>query len=150
MLPPPPLPAPEPDPDSLQRYVADRPGQLTLGWTTVFWIGWLLVGASFGAVWYSSYLTGFSTWWLGPESEPRYALMVIPFIIPLALCIMALRGVRRLPWFGVGGAVLLAGIAAGDLGGRTNYSLVEFAIAAGALLISVACFAGMLRAPSAD
>ena len=153
MLPPPPPPAVETTsesvPESVRRYVADQPGQLTLGWTTVFWLGWLLVAASFGAVWYSSYLTGFATWWLGPESEPRYAFMLIPFLIPLALAVMALRGARRLPWFGIGGAVLLAGVAAGDLGATTSYSLVEFAIATGGLLISVASFAGMLRAPTA-
>lgn len=111
----------------------------------MFWFGWLLVAASFGAVWYSSYLTGFSTWWLGPESEPRIPLMVIPFLAPLALCIGALRGAKRLPWFGIGGAVVTAGIAAGDLGVRTGYALVEFGIAAGGLLLSLACFAGMLR-----
>ena len=148
---PPPPPILEPQADATQRsrtgrrYVADRPGQLTLGWTTVFWFGWLLVAGSFGAVWYSSYLTGFATWWLGPESDPRIPLMVIPFIAPITLCVLALRGARRLPWLGIGGAVLTAGIAAGDLGARTGYSLVEFGIAAAALLVSLACFAGMLR-----
>lgn len=111
----------------------------------MFWIGWALVGASFGAVWYSSHLTGFATWWLGPKSEPRYFLTPLPFVAPLALSIMALRGARRLPWFGLGGSVVCAAIAAGDLGVRTGYALVEFAIAASALLISVASFAGILQ-----
>ena len=36
---------------------------------------WLFVVASFIAVWVSSRNTGLSTWWLGPESQPRFLLI---------------------------------------------------------------------------
>ena len=122
-----------------------RPGHITGGWATTFWIGWLLIACAFGAVWYSSRTTGLSTWWLGPESEPRLFTSPLPFIAPFVLAFLAIRVTRHLPWFGIGGAVITALIAAGDLADEPKYAAIEFALAGAGLAISVACFAGMLR-----
>jgi len=84
----PPPPAALPPPPSL-------PGQLTAGWTVVFWVGWLLVAASFVAVWASSRLVGLSTWWLGPSTEPRFVLIsLLPLVVPLGLCIGGMRRMK--------------------------------------------------------
>ncbi|MDO8392640.1 MAG: hypothetical protein Q7V57_19365 [Actinomycetota bacterium] len=151
-----PLPQPPPPRFSSHRAartITLRPGHLLAGWATMFWLGWLLVGGSFGAVWYSSRVTGLSTWWLGPETEPRlFLLNIVPFVAPFGLAFLALRSARYLPWWGILGALLSAGIAAGDLADEPRYAIIEFALAAAGLLISVAAFAGMLRAasPSTD
>lgn len=112
----------------------------------MYWLGWLLVAGGFGAVWYSARVTGLSTWWLGPESEPRVLLCLVPFIAPFALAFLAIRITRHLPWYGIGGAVVTAAIAAGDLADVPRYAAIEFALAGAGLAVSVASFAGMLRA----
>jgi hypothetical protein len=128
-----------------------RAGQLTSRWTVVFWVAWAGVAGSFAAVWYSSRMTGFSTWWLGPETEPRMILInLLPFVAPLALAVMAFTGRPWMPWFGIGGACITALIALGDVGRVNGYALVEFGLAFGGLLVSVAAFSGMLRAVPRD
>jgi hypothetical protein len=143
-----PAPADAPAPAHRRRgwQVTPRPGHLTGGWATVYWLGWLLVAGGFGAVWYSARVTGLSTWWLGPESEPRVLLCLVPFIAPFALAFLAIRITRHLPWYGIGGAVVTAAIAAGDLADVPRYAAIEFALAGAGLAVSVASFAGMLRA----
>lgn len=121
-------------------------GQLTAQWTQVFWSGWLLVAGSFAAIWYSSRLVGLSTWWLGPATEPRFFLLnVLPFLAPLGLCAAGLMRARWLPWWGTGGALVTAGIAALDVSRVPAFAVIEFALAGAGLLVSVACFAGMYR-----
>ena len=133
------------------RLVIMRPGHLVAGWGTLYWLGWLIIGAAFGAVWYSSRVTGLSTWWLGPKTEPRIWFHVVPFIAPFSLSFLALRFTRHLPWLGLLGAAVCAGIAAGDLADQPRYAAIEFALAVAGALISLASFAGMLRAaPAAD
>jgi hypothetical protein len=142
---------PEPPPPDVVTTRPLRPGNLTANWSTVFWLAWAGVAAGFAAVWYSARITGMATWWLGPETAPRLVLIsLIPFIAPIGLAVMALSHRRWLPWWGIGGAVVTALVAAGDLGGPARYFAVEFALAAGGLLVSVASFAGSLRDAPAD
>lgn len=142
-----PLP-PQPEP---QRDAGPLPGQLTFHWATLFWAGWLLVIGALVAVWYSARITGLSTWWLGPRAEPRLILVnLFPFSVPVALCLGGLSGLRRLPWYGIGGSVFVAGIAVFDINRVPGYAAIEFLIAGAGLLISLASFAGMYRkAPAA-
>ena len=130
------------------RLIVMRPGHLVAGWGTLYWLGWLLVGGAYGAVWYSSRVTGLSTWWLGPKTEPRYWFHIVPFVAPFSLSFLALRYTRHLPWLGLVGAAIGAGIAAGDLADQPRYAAIEFALAGAGLVISLASFAGMLRAAS--
>ncbi len=112
----------------------------------MFWTGWLLIAGSFVAVWASSRWVGLSTWWLGPASEPRFILIsLLPLVAPIALSIGGLRRVRWLPWWGVGGAAVTAGIAAFDVSRVPGFAAVEFALAGAGLLVSLACTAGMYR-----
>lgn len=123
-----------------------RPGDLTERWSVAFGTGWLLVAVSFVAVWVSSRTTGFSTWWLGPESAPRFVVLSsLPIMASLTLAGAAYSRTRWLPFTGSVVALALGGLAAGDIGRVNGYALVEATIAASALLISVASFAGMYR-----
>ena len=128
-----------------QRIDAE-PGQLTAGWSTVFWIGWLLIAASLAAVWYSSRLIGLSTWWLGPATDPQLILVsLLPFTVPLALAGAGYTAQRWLPWWGIGGAAFVALVAAFDIHRVPGFAAIEFGLAIAGLFISVACFAGVFR-----
>lgn len=144
-----PVALPEPPPPT-QRVRVPRPvhpGQLTHRWSTAFWIAWAAVAGGFAAVWYSARVTGFSTWWLGPETAPRLILIsILPFLAPIALAIAGFVGARRLPWWGIAGAAVTALVAWGDVGRVNGYAATEFALALGGLLVSVAAFSGVLRA----
>lgn len=112
-------------------------------------MAWLGIAGAFVGVWVSSRNTGLSTWWLGPETEPRPILLnLLPLVAPLALTAMGLRHLRWLPWAGLGGAALCAIFAIGDVGRVNGYAVVEFTLAAGGLLVSVASFTGMYRTAS--
>jgi hypothetical protein len=105
------------------------------------------VAGGFAAVWYSARVTGFSTWWLGPETAPRLILVsILPFLAPIALAIAGFVGIRRLPWWGMLGASITALVAVGDVGRVNGYAVAEFTLALGGLLVSLAAFAGVLRA----
>lgn len=123
-----------------------RPGELTPGWGTVFGTAWLLVAVGFASVWVSSRTTGLSTWWLGPETAPRFILIwFVPFVAPLLLAASGYSQVRRLPIAGVVGAAVTALVAVGDLGRVNGYAAVEFTLAAGGLLVSIASVGGVYR-----
>src|SRR3954451_14539980 len=139
-LPPPAPPVPAPVTPPL------RNGQLTHGWKLVLTCGWVAVILAFAAVWKSSWTLGYSTWWLGPQSDPRFVgLLVLPFIIAIGVLVLALANVRYAAIVGIVGAFALINIAWGDVGRQIKFAVVEFSIAGGALLISAACLAGMVR-----
>lgn len=121
-------------------------GQLTAGWSTVFWIGWLLIAAAFAAVWYSSRVIGLSTWWLGPATDPQLILIsLLPFTVPLALMTAGFTAQRWLPWWGIGGAFFVAAVAAFDISRVPGYAAIELGLALAGLFISIACSAGLFR-----
>ena len=140
------LPQPPDTPVRARRRRHRRPGDLTPGWSTVFGTAWLLVAVGFASVWVSSRTTGLSTWWLGPETSPRFVLLwLLPFAAPLVLAAAGYSQVRHLPAGGVVGAVVSALIALGDVGRVNGYAVIEFALAGGGLLVSIASFAGIYR-----
>ena len=140
-----PLPEP-PEPADIRPVRPISPGQLSANWGTAFWLGWALVTAGFAAVWYSSRVTGMATWWLGPETAPRFILIsLVPFVAPVALALMTITHRRWLPFWGLVGAAITAAVALGDIGGPARYFAIELVLAAGGLLISIASLAGMYR-----
>lgn len=138
---------------ALRRWIhsrPDRPGDLTERWATLFGTGWLLVAICLVAVWVSSRTTGLSTWWLGPESQPRSVIVnLAPYLAPVALALGAYWRTRWLPWLGLLGALAVGATALGDAGRVKGYALVEAAAALSGLLTSLASFAGMYRRSSA-
>ncbi|MCE9623619.1 MAG: hypothetical protein K8R99_14875 [Actinomycetia bacterium] len=144
-IPPPPPPLAAPFTTALPPR-SIRAGQLTQSWGRFLLVTWLFVVASFIAIWFSSRNTGLSTWWLGPETEPRFILInLLPFAAPVAMCLMCQLALRWLPWFGIAAALAIAAIAVGDISRVPGYAVAEFTVAAGALLASLASFAGVLR-----
>ena len=114
-------------------------------------VAWLFVVGSFIAIWVSSRNTGLSTWWLGPQTAPRLILInLLPFAAPVAMCLLCQLALRWLPWFGIASALATGAIAIGDISRVPGYAVAEFTIAAGGLLASTACFAGVLHTKSAD
>jgi len=139
------LPAP-PEPARRRRHSREwGPGDLTPNWSLTFLVTWGLIGGSIGALWYSSRITGLATWWLGPESDPRWWLHPVPFLAPVILSVLAIAVVRHLHWYGIAGAVATALVAVGDLTTVPGYAAAEFALAAAGLAVSVAAMSGALR-----
>ncbi|MEO5899663.1 MAG: hypothetical protein ABIR68_05975 [Ilumatobacteraceae bacterium] len=123
------------------------PGQLTSGWRNLLIIGWIGVILGLTAVWKSSWTLGFPTWWLGPQADPRFPLLLIlPFILPFVVVINAIRNTRYTPFVGIVAALVAENIAWGDVGHQIKFAVVEFALAGAGLAISAASLAGMVRA----
>jgi hypothetical protein len=109
-------------------------------------ITWIGVFLAYMAVWKASDEIGIATWWLGPRSNPQpIVVRLVPFFITAAVGICASYNVRRMPWIGLGGSLILAVVAAFDLSRSTSLATVEFTIAGAALLVSAASFTGMYR-----
>lgn len=110
-------------------------------------VGWGCVVLAMAAVWRSARTLGLSTWWLGASSTPQFLLVqLLPFLPAIGLVVLAARNTKSLPYLGVVGALALAAIATGDINRFSGLAVAEFTIAAAALLVSVASFAGLLRA----
>ena len=121
-------------------------GQLSPGWRLAFGLGWALVVVGTAAVWEASRVIGLSTWWLGPDAEPRLLLFqLLPFYGPLIVTIAAISNWRYAPYLGIGAAAVAAAIGIGDLGRVRWIATVELVLAGAALCISVAALAGMYR-----
>ena len=112
---------------------------------------WVGVFVAYMAVWKASEEIGIATWWLGPRSDPQPILIrLIPFLVATLFVILASYNVPRMPVIGLVGAAVLAAIAVPDLSRSTGLAMIEFAIAAAALLVSLASFTGMYRQPRSD
>ncbi len=121
-------------------------GQLSPGWRLAFGLGWAIVIAGLAAVWETSRVIGLSTWWLGPDAEPRLLLFeLLPFYGPIVVMIAAISNWRYSPYLGIAVALVGAAIGLGDLGRVRWIAVVELVLAGGALCISVASLAGMYR-----
>ncbi len=107
--------------------------------------GWVGVILGFAAVWKSSWTLGFSTWWLGPQASPRFfGLLMLPFIPPIAMVVLALANVRYTAFAGIVAAICMALIGWGDIGRQDKFAAVELALAGAGFLVSVASLAGMV------
>ncbi len=93
-------------------------------------------------------------WCAGPSVEPAQRRNLFGRrcrVLRRALVggtVAAARRVRWLPLWGSFGALVLAGVAAVDLGRFVRIGAVELAIAAAALAVSLATAAGLVRASS--
>lgn len=123
-----------------------RPGQLSTGWANVHAVAWAGVCLGLGVVAIASRRMGLSVWWLGPETNPTpFFVTVVPFVMPAVAVLWTLAGRTRAPLVGVLAAIATAGVAAGDLSRVRGLAAVEFALAVGGLLVSLAAFSGVLR-----
>jgi hypothetical protein len=142
-----PLPSPPlPQPGDAWVQPPKLAGQLSPGWRLAFALGWGMIIAGTAAVWEASRVIGLSTWWLGPDAEPRFLVFqLLPFYGPIIVLIAAISNWRYAPYLGIAVALLGAAIGAGDLNRVRWIAVVELVLAGGALCISIASLAGMYR-----
>jgi hypothetical protein len=123
------------------------PGQLTPGWRLTTLATWALAFVAWSGVWKASRELGLATWWLGPISAPRpLVVMLVPFVAPAVMGVLALNNARRLPWLGLGAAAIAAVIGIVDLSYVRRLGIAELVIAAAAGVVSAASLTGMYRA----
>jgi hypothetical protein len=109
---------------------------------------WVLAFIAWTGVWKASRELGVATWWLGPDGDPQPVfIMLLPFVPPLVMVLLALNNVRRLPLYGLVAAAASAVIGLIDLSYVRRLAIVELAIAAAGAAVAVAGFAGMYRRP---
>ncbi len=102
-------------------------------------------------VWKVSEEIGIGTWWLGSRSDPQpLVVRLVPFFVTAFFGILASYNLRRLPWIGVAGAVVLAAIAVPDVSRQAGLALVEFVLAGAVLVVCLAALTGRYRAAPAD
>jgi hypothetical protein len=126
-----------------------RAGQLTPGWRLATLATWALAFVAWSGVWKASRELGLATWWLGPISAPRpLFVMLVPFIAPAVMGVLALNNARRLPWLGLGASGIAGVIGIVDLSYVRRLGIVETVIAVAAAAVSVASLTGMYRMAS--
>ena len=115
-------------------------------WKLVGVTSWLLVTAALTCAAIASRSVGKSTWWLGPESNPTFALLwALPFLMPVVSIVAILRLPRIAGYVGIGCSLVLAGVAIGDIAGSPGIAIIEGITAVSALFIAIATLAGRER-----
>ena len=115
-------------------------------WKLVGVTSWLLVTAALTCAAIASRSVGKSTWWLGPESNPTFALLwALPFLMPVVSIVAILRLPRIAGYVGIGCSLVLAGVAIGDIAGSPGIAIIEGIVAVSALFIAIATLAGRER-----
>ena len=115
-------------------------------WKLVGVTSWLLVTAALTCAAIASRSVGKSTWWLGPESNPTFALLwALPFLMPVVSIVAILRLPRIAGYVGIGCSLVLAGVAIGDIAGSPGIAIIEGITAVAALFIAIATLAGRER-----
>ena len=101
---------------------------------TISWVGILLCQV---AVAVTSRNVGKSAWWLGPESNPQFPLVwAIPFLITIAALIATQRPRRYTIVVHLVCVVLLTAVATGDVQNSPGVAVLQYGVAAIALLVS--------------
>ncbi|MHB1090649.1 MAG: hypothetical protein ACYC06_02940 [Ilumatobacteraceae bacterium] len=117
--------------------------QLTRTWRNVTAASWLVLGLAVLALAISSRTLGKPTWWLGPQSNPRFiALWATPFLAPIASIIASLRFSRWATQVSLISSVALAIVAVFDLRTTPGVAVGEFILAGAGVLITLASLAG--------
>lgn len=126
-----------------------RAGELTAGWRIVTAACWIGVAASLAAIWNTSERLGLSTWWLGPRGDPMPVVVrLLPFVAPALMIVAVASNVRWLWRWGVGAALVTAGVGVGDIDGFSGLAGLELGVAAAALVVSLASTTGTYRVDS--
>lgn len=117
--------------------------QLTRTWRNVTALSWLVLGLAILALAISSRSLGKPTWWLGPESQPRFFILwATPFVPPLVSIIASLRFSRWATLVSLLSALTLAVVALFDIDSSPGIAVGEFVLAGAGVLIAIASLAG--------
>ncbi|MEY2968392.1 MAG: hypothetical protein RIQ64_1019 [Actinomycetota bacterium] len=118
-------------------------------WSRILATTWVLVALAHGFVSVASRRTGKPLWWVDNDglfggTTPVIGAATV-YLIMLVAFVVALRRTRVSPTVSVVVSSTLGVSAAADLGAAPGSSLVALAIAASALLASVAALAGRIQ-----
>jgi hypothetical protein len=117
--------------------------QLTRTWRNVTAASWLMLGLAILALAISSRTLGKPTWWLGPQSHPRFFVVwMAPFLAPIATIIASLRFSRWATLVSLVSSMVLAIVAMFDLHPTPGVAVGEFILAGAGVLITIASLAG--------
>lgn len=116
-----------------------QPGQLTPGWRAASTVGWLGVIISLFAVSDTADFIGKPTWW------QLNSLTFVPFIVPLIAGAIAYVNMRFTLWVSLLGVVSIGLSALVTRAAAPGAAIVEAAIAAAILLVTIASSAGRVR-----
>ncbi|MEO5974813.1 MAG: hypothetical protein ABIQ38_06410 [Ilumatobacteraceae bacterium] len=117
--------------------------QLTRTWRNVTALSWFVLGLAILALAISSRSLGKPTWWLGPESQPRFFILwATPFVPPLVSIVASLRFSRWATTVSLVSALAIALIALFDIDASPGIAVGEFVLAGAGVLIAIASLAG--------
>ena len=121
--------------------------QLSLTWSRLLAASWVLAAVAHGFVSVASRRTGKSLWWVDSDGVIGAATPVlgaaVVYLAMLAAFVIAVRRIRRAPFFSAFVALGLAASALVDLPSAAGSALVGLATSGAALFSSVAALAGV-------
>jgi hypothetical protein len=125
--------------------MSEQSGDLTTSWRIMLAGAWIAAFFAYAAIWQATVQIGFSTWWVGPRSQPtNAAIKLLPFFLVLAVALWVIFNVQRVIIASVVGVILTAGIAIPDFSRSTRIAITELAITALLGLVTVAAATGRL------
>jgi hypothetical protein len=123
-----------------------REGDLVPAWRIACAAAWALVVFAYLTVWKTSVELGIGTWWLGARSSPQPLLVrLIPFAVAIGFGLLSSSHVKRLPWFNIIGAFVLAAIAVPDFTRSVGLAVIELTIAFAVMLVAVGSLTGVVK-----
>lgn len=118
-------------------------------WSRILAATWVLVALAHGFISVASRRTGKPLWWVDTHGFAGDATPVIGaavvYLAMLVAFVVALRRVPKSPLTSAGIALLLGASALVDLGAAPGSALVALAVAASALIASIAALAGRIE-----
>ncbi|MFM8418339.1 MAG: hypothetical protein ACKOAT_12745 [Actinomycetota bacterium] len=106
-------------------------------WRRLASISWVGIAVCQVAVAVTSRNIGKSTWWLGPESNPRFPLVwAVPFLITVAAFVATQRPRKYTIVVHLVCVALLAAVATGDVANSPGVAALQYVVAGIALLVS--------------
>ncbi len=122
------------------------PGAITTPWRTTIAVVWVGIGIGLASVWSASRQVGLSTWWLGPPTYGRPAVVAVAVFAPVVVVVVACVVMQRHLWLLASIAGLaIVGIGLGDIGRVTGLALVEIALGVSGSATGIAALAGTAR-----
>ncbi|MFZ8968538.1 MAG: hypothetical protein ACO20G_05805 [Ilumatobacteraceae bacterium] len=129
--------------------IAPPAGGLTSAWRATIVVVWVGVAIGMASVWSASRQVGLSTWWLGPPTDGRPAVVAIAVFVPAVVVLVAAAVVQRHLWLTavIAGVVVIV-IGCGDIGRVDGLATVQIALGAAGAATGIAALSGTARRAS--
>ena len=129
--------------------IAPPAGGITAAWRATIVVVWVGVAIGMASVWSASRQVGLSTWWLGPPTDGRPAVVAIAVFIPAVVVLVAAAVVQRFLWLtAVVAGLIVAVIGSGDIGRVDGLAIVQIALGAAGAATGIAALSGTARRAS--